>query len=757
MAVSQAQIVDLLYKQAFGVTKTDTSTNKSPSNESIPSPLLMRGDTIWLNSSSIPGTAADTAGLVQAYTGSSAIQTTADTTTVPVGGVYPTWKTNLTDWIPAEFGATYNVSVYVDNANAANPVATGTQIFAAGSGGNGQFYFNYTSGVLNFIGETIPSALTASKVLYIVGYRYIGPKGINNFSPSNVNLGNININNNTISTIDLNGNLILEPNGTGYVVVPNSLDVQTDIILGGNFIVNGESTFGNLDVDAISATGNISGNGLSGNTLNISGDANVGNLISLGAISATGNLSGGNISTPGDINANGNIYGNNLSITNLANVGALEVTGNSLFNNLGVNGFVYTNLIPSIDVTYDLGNATHRWKDLYLSGNSIILGNTTISSTNDDTFTTANIEATAQLTANVGLFNGNVLMEQDLTIVGNLSVSGNTTYINVSELNVTDPIINLGGAANGGNSSAYDGLDRGLFLHNYDLSPSGPVNQFIGWQSGIKQFSFASEATVSSGVVTIGTYGNVQGNTFIGNLEGTVLTSAQNNITSLGNLLNLDVAGNTNIYTTANIKTLVASNLSYPTIDGTNGQYISTNGNGVLSLTTVEVHKINNGSSNVFVFENGNVATTINGNANVLVISTTGANLLGSLTVTANLTANTLTSNNGVTLGSTDIQWKTLTTTSTTADQAIVRLNPLTCRGVEFFVKGVEVAGAKYCVATLQAVHDDSDVDFSSYGTVYKGSSPGAIKVIWNSGNIELVVTPTSSNSTVWTTQYRTI
>ncbi len=81
MAVSQAQIVDLLYKQAFGVTKTDTSTNKSPSNESIPSPLLMRGDTIWLNSSSIPGTAADTAGLVQAYTGSSAIQTTADTTT----------------------------------------------------------------------------------------------------------------------------------------------------------------------------------------------------------------------------------------------------------------------------------------------------------------------------------------------------------------------------------------------------------------------------------------------------------------------------------------------------------------------------------------------------------------------------------------------------------------------------------------------------------------------------------------------------
>ena len=45
MAVSQAQIVDLLYKEAFGVTKTDTAANKSPSNESIPSPALNRGDT----------------------------------------------------------------------------------------------------------------------------------------------------------------------------------------------------------------------------------------------------------------------------------------------------------------------------------------------------------------------------------------------------------------------------------------------------------------------------------------------------------------------------------------------------------------------------------------------------------------------------------------------------------------------------------------------------------------------------------------
>ena len=165
MSIPIAQQVDLLYKQAFGVTKTDTAANKSPSNEAIASPLLIRGDTQWTQSDQIPGTAAAVANLVQAYTGSSAVECVADNTTTPVGGVYPTWKTNLTYWIPQEFGSTYAVKVYVDTTGAADPTSTGTQIFAAGSGGTGEFYYNYQSGVLNFIGETIPAALTSSDVL----------------------------------------------------------------------------------------------------------------------------------------------------------------------------------------------------------------------------------------------------------------------------------------------------------------------------------------------------------------------------------------------------------------------------------------------------------------------------------------------------------------------------------------------------------------------------------------------------------------
>jgi len=236
MTVSIAQKVDLLYKQAFGVTKTDIETNKSPSNESIPSPLLIRGDTVWVQAADVPAVAAAVPSVVQAYTGTLAAECTADITTVPVGGIYPTWLTNLTDWIPAEFGSTYSVQVWVDNPGVANPTVTGTQIFAAGSGGTGEFYFNYMSGVLNFIGGTIPAALTSGKVLYIVGYRYIGVVGI---STSGGDTGNITFATTTLSTNIANANITLSPTGTGVVDVTTALmvtgNVETaDTVVGNN-------------------------------------------------------------------------------------------------------------------------------------------------------------------------------------------------------------------------------------------------------------------------------------------------------------------------------------------------------------------------------------------------------------------------------------------------------------------------------------------------------------------------------------------
>ena len=49
------------------------------------------------------------------------------------------------------------------------------------------------------------------------------------------------------------------------------------------------------------------------------------------------------------------------------------------WKDLYLGGEVTGNLVPSANVTYSLGSADKRWKDLYLAGNTVYLGNTVIS------------------------------------------------------------------------------------------------------------------------------------------------------------------------------------------------------------------------------------------------------------------------------------------------------------------------------------------------------------------------------------------
>ena len=213
MAINESQKVDWLWKKlGYGVAKTDINSIKAATNESIASPLLIRGDNIWQDSAAIPGTKPTSSNtIVQIYddsgNGSATIETTADATATP----NRTWKTNSTDWISAEFGSTYLIKVYLDNAGAAAPQTTGTQLFAAGSGNNDEWYFDFQSGVLNFIGDNLPSGISGKKI-YVVGARYIGNKGTN---LSSANIANFTFNNNTIGVSNANGDIILDPDGTG--------------------------------------------------------------------------------------------------------------------------------------------------------------------------------------------------------------------------------------------------------------------------------------------------------------------------------------------------------------------------------------------------------------------------------------------------------------------------------------------------------------------------------------------------------------
>ena len=183
MAITDAQKIDLLFKKvAYGVSKTDVNANKLAINEAIASPALIRGDTVWNEAEEIPSSipSANTS-YVQVYSDANS-GTTIETTEDVTASNNRTWKTGLTNWIPVEFGSSYSVKVYAAPASTSNPQSNGTRLFPQGSGNNDEWYFDYASGVLNFIGTNLPNEIATStnNVIYISGARYIGTLGVGN-------------------------------------------------------------------------------------------------------------------------------------------------------------------------------------------------------------------------------------------------------------------------------------------------------------------------------------------------------------------------------------------------------------------------------------------------------------------------------------------------------------------------------------------------------------------------------------------------
>lgn len=180
MAISDSQKVDLLWKKVgFGKAKTDTNEQKKAPNEATVSDFVIKPNQIWTNSNNIP-TVMPTANssIVDVYIDSvsGALETTEDATSTN----NRTWKTNVYNWISPGFGATYQLKVYAAASGATNVQSSGTQLFETGSGNDDQWYFDYQSGVLHFIGANLPNAIgtSTSNVIHVSGAVYTGALGI---------------------------------------------------------------------------------------------------------------------------------------------------------------------------------------------------------------------------------------------------------------------------------------------------------------------------------------------------------------------------------------------------------------------------------------------------------------------------------------------------------------------------------------------------------------------------------------------------
>ena len=351
---NESQKIDYLWKKVgYGVTKTAEPESKQAFNETIPSPLLYRGDLIWTQSGDIPASPpANTTSLVQVYKdgGGAGYSPTVQCTEDLTAPDNQTWKTNLINWIPTQFGDNYLVQVYAGAANLSTPQTSGTKLFGAGSGSDDTWFFDYQSGVLNFNGATIPTAIGTgtANVIYIVGYRYVGEFGVDTTFISN---GTSNVN---IATA--NGNITMGVNGTGNVAVISNTGAYVSGVVSASGNITGNYFIGNgSQLTGVSAS-SVNANALIGNTLSsnvlyssltqvgtlsnvsISGNVTGGNVLTGGVVSATGNVTAGGIVTSGP---SGNISG-----ANVVSATTFTATGNITGGNILSNNYYYANGTP---------------------------------------------------------------------------------------------------------------------------------------------------------------------------------------------------------------------------------------------------------------------------------------------------------------------------------------------------------------------------------------------------------------------------
>jgi len=441
---------------------------------------------------------------------------------------------------------------------------------------------------------TVTANITTGNLLFGSGI----VTGTGNIISGNANLGNLATTNNLSVTTYVTSNLI--PNANVTYSLGNSTNRWKDLFISGSTITLGDSTlsagainFGNSNVSIPSANGNVTisavgnanivvvtGTGVNvAGTLNITGNANVGNLgFGSGVVTGTANITGGNIigiiaAGSNTITTTGNITGGNLL--------GVHANGNSNVNIPSANGNVNISAVGVANVVVVTGTGVNVSGYVTASGalsvaNIVTTGaqgnisgaNYVIANYFTGTLTTAsqpNITSLGTLTS---------LSAGDTTITGNLTVTGNFEYANVTTFRIKDPIIEQGGNTTGSALTSSDGFDRGQLLHYY--SGGSAIDAFMGYKTSTNEFIFASNASVSSEVVTVNTYGNIHaGNANLGNLttsnyfSGVLTTASQPNITSVGTLSSLAVTGNANVGNLNATTSVIASTLTSNIATGT--------------------------------------------------------------------------------------------------------------------------------------------------------------------------------------------
>jgi len=180
-------------------------------------------------------------------------------------------------------------------------------------------------------------------------------------------------------------------------------------------------------------------------------------------------------------------------------------------------------VIGTTPLTFELNTSTNQISN----GNSSITIGALGGNANVTIGGTANV---AVFTA-TGLTANNITTDGNLVVGNNLVVNGNLTYVNVTDLNIEDPIISLGRGPNNAPLTVNDGKDRGEQLWYYTSSEQ---SAFVGYDNSAGKLIAAANVSISNEIVTVNNYGTL----VVGTLEGTTVSATANvvggNITTGG-------------------------------------------------------------------------------------------------------------------------------------------------------------------------------------------------------------------------------
>ena len=414
----------------------------------------------------------------------------------------------------------------------------------------------------------------------------------------------------------------------------------------------------NALVNVIAANGDITTSNIT-----VSNNANLGNV---GNVIITGGSSGYVLSTNGSGNLNwvAQSSGGSSNISNGNGNVTISVAGTSnVVNVTGSNLFVTANIIPTANITYDLGTSTNRFRDLYLSGNTINLGNSNLSANGTQLILTNplcgefivggnGIVNSADLTG-YSIANGN----SNVSIVANGNVAISSAG-NANILIVTGTGANINGTANITGNVTLSGANVSLGAVG-NLKITGGNNGYVLSTDGSGNLSWAPQG---------GSNANIIVDAFTGNGVQTVFTLSTTPTSEDFTIINIDgVSQLHSAYTVANANvTLSSAPVSGAAIEvmtfnlggggGGNASsgytYVEATGNTNAAANTKYIVNTNSAnltitlpSSPSFGDEVGIIDGTGNASVHAITVSRNGGNIQGAasnMTVTTDRSAFTL-------------------------------------------------------------------------------------------------------------------